>query len=134
MKNLKFIYFLTSFLLICSCSKELEDDASKDLKKIPQNVSVPKKSNKSKPNTSKLNSVCNCYKEALETLDGILDVRSAYDTFDEYNKVAVSAEITKLLVPTPPARVQALDANNDGDFDEYYNHPVYFVNNLLMLL
>ncbi|MVO07947.1 type IX secretion system outer membrane channel protein PorV [Flavobacterium sp. TP390] len=38
--------------------------------------------------------------------------------FDEYNKVAVSAEITKLLVPTPPARVQALDANNDGDFDD----------------
>ena len=38
--------------------------------------------------------------------------------FDEYNKVAVSAEITKLLVPTPPARVQALAANNDGDFDD----------------
>lgn len=85
MKNLKFIYFLTSFLLICSCSKELEDDASKDLKKIPQNVSVPKKSNKLKSDNSKLNSVCNCYKEALETLDGILDVRSAYETFDEYN-------------------------------------------------
>ena len=33
-----------------------------------------------------MNSVCNCYKEALETLDEILDVRSAYDTFDEYNK------------------------------------------------
>jgi hypothetical protein len=80
MKNLKLIYFLTSCLIICSCSKELEDDASKDLKKIPQNVSVPKKSNKLKSDNSKLNSVCNCYKEALKTLDEILDVRSAYDT------------------------------------------------------
>jgi hypothetical protein len=31
--------------------------------------------------------------------------------FDEYNKVGVTAEVTKLLVPTPPALVAALDSN-----------------------
>ncbi|OIQ21145.1 MAG: hypothetical protein BM557_05170 [Flavobacterium sp. MedPE-SWcel] len=35
--------------------------------------------------------------------------------FDEYNKVGVSVEITKLLVPTPPAIVEAIDADGDGD-------------------
>ncbi|NHN27216.1 type IX secretion system outer membrane channel protein PorV [Flavobacterium jejuense] len=37
--------------------------------------------------------------------------------FDEYNKVAVSAEITKLLVPTPPAEVFPIDSNGDGTID-----------------
>lgn len=31
--------------------------------------------------------------------------------FDEYNKVGVTAEVTKLLVPTPPALVAAVDSN-----------------------
>ena len=34
--------------------------------------------------------------------------------FDEYNKVGVTAEITKLLVPTPPALVAAVDVDNNG--------------------
>lgn len=38
--------------------------------------------------------------------------------FDEYNKIGVTAEVTKLLVPTPPARVRAFDSNGDGDFDD----------------
>ncbi|WP_445456971.1 type IX secretion system outer membrane channel protein PorV [Flavobacterium sp. HNIBRBA15423] len=40
--------------------------------------------------------------------------------FDEYNKVAVSAEITKLLVPTPPALITEVneDLNGDGNIDE----------------
>lgn len=37
--------------------------------------------------------------------------------FDEYNKVAVNLELTKLLVPTPPATVAAIDANGDGEID-----------------
>ena len=36
---------------------------------------------------------------------------------DEYNKVGVTAEITKLLVPTPPALVAAVDANNNNTID-----------------
>ncbi|TYA75844.1 type IX secretion system outer membrane channel protein PorV, partial [Seonamhaeicola marinus] len=36
--------------------------------------------------------------------------------FDDYNKVAVTAEITKLLVPTPP-RYGFVDADDDGEFD-----------------
>jgi hypothetical protein len=36
---------------------------------------------------------------------------------DEYNKVGVTAEITKLLVPTPPALVAAVDADNNGTID-----------------
>ena len=34
--------------------------------------------------------------------------------FDEYNKVSVSAEVTKLLVPTPP---EITDVNGDGNID-----------------
>ena len=34
--------------------------------------------------------------------------------FDDYNKVSVTAEVTKLLVPTPPAIIQATDLDNDG--------------------
>lgn len=37
--------------------------------------------------------------------------------FDEYNKVGVTAEVTKLLVPTPPALVAAVDADNNGTID-----------------
>ena len=96
MKNFKCIYLLTCCIIIFSCSKELKDDASQDLKKNPQNVSVPKKSNKSNSINAKLNSVCNCYIEALETLDGILDVRSAYETFDEYNKDTESVNKVKV--------------------------------------
>ena len=98
MKNFKCIYLLTCCIIIFSCSKELKDDASQDLKKNLQNVSVPKKSNKLKSDNSKLNSVCNCYKEALETLDEILDVRSAYDTFDEYNKDTESVNKVKVHI------------------------------------
>ena len=32
--------------------------------------------------------------------------------FDEYSKIGVTAEVTKLLVPTPPALVQAADTNS----------------------
>jgi hypothetical protein len=34
--------------------------------------------------------------------------------FDEYNKIGVTAEITKLMVPTPPATVAAIDADGSG--------------------
>jgi hypothetical protein len=34
--------------------------------------------------------------------------------FDDYNKVSVTAEVTKLLVPTPPAIIQPTDLDNDG--------------------
>ena len=37
--------------------------------------------------------------------------------FDEYNKVSVSVEVAKLLVPTPPAKVEVIDFNNDGTID-----------------
>lgn len=38
--------------------------------------------------------------------------------FDEYNKVGVSLEVTKLLVPTPPATVAAVDADGDGEISD----------------
>lgn len=37
--------------------------------------------------------------------------------FDEYNKLSVSVELTKLLVPTPPAEVNPIDADASGDID-----------------
>lgn len=35
--------------------------------------------------------------------------------FDEYNKVGVNLEVTKLLVPTPPAEVAPVDSDGDGE-------------------
>lgn len=37
---------------------------------------------------------------------------------DDYNKVGVSVEFTKLLVPTPPGPGTPVDANGDGDFTD----------------
>jgi hypothetical protein len=38
--------------------------------------------------------------------------------FDDYNKLALSAELTKLLVPTPPGIQAPIDGNGDGDYDD----------------
>ncbi len=38
--------------------------------------------------------------------------------FDEYNKVSVVGEVTKLLVPTPQIAEQPVDTNGDGDFTD----------------
>ncbi|OXB03028.1 hypothetical protein B0A75_02075 [Flavobacterium oncorhynchi] len=38
--------------------------------------------------------------------------------FDDYNKLAVSVELTKLLVPTPPGPGTPVDTNSDGDFTD----------------
>ena len=86
MKNINYLLLLISCLLIFSCSKETKEDSKKVSKNIPQNVSVPKKSKKSNMDTTKLNSVCDCYKEALSTLDEILLVRNNFNSFEEYNK------------------------------------------------
>ncbi len=98
MKNFKCIYLLTCCIIIFSCSKELKDDASQDLKKNLQNVSVPKKSNKSNSINAKLNSVCNCYKEALSTLDEILVVRNNFNSFDDYTQDQKSIVQVKTLL------------------------------------
>ncbi|MBE8725425.1 type IX secretion system outer membrane channel protein PorV [Flavobacterium hungaricum] len=37
---------------------------------------------------------------------------------DDYNKVAISAELTKLMVPTPPGAGTPFDSNGDGDYDD----------------
>lgn len=37
---------------------------------------------------------------------------------DDYNKVGVSLEFTKLLVPTPPGPETPVDTNGDGDFTD----------------
>ncbi|CAA9194824.1 type IX secretion system outer membrane channel protein PorV [Flavobacterium collinsii] len=37
---------------------------------------------------------------------------------DDYNKVGLSVEFTKLLVPTPPGPGTPVDANGDGDFTD----------------
>ena len=95
MKNINYLLLLISCLLIFSCSKETKEDSKKVSKNIPQNVSVPKKSKKSNMDTTKLNSVCNCYKEALSTLDEILDVRSNYESFEEYSKDTESVNKVK---------------------------------------
>jgi hypothetical protein len=39
--------------------------------------------------------------------------------FDEYNKISVTGEVTKLMVPTPPAKITiaAVDSDNSGTID-----------------
>lgn len=44
-----------------------------------------------------------------------LRVGAGFDfIFDEYNKIGVTAEFTKLLVPTPPAKINVGDLKEDG--------------------
>ncbi|WP_452601884.1 type IX secretion system outer membrane channel protein PorV [Pontimicrobium sp. MEBiC06410] len=41
--------------------------------------------------------------------------------FDQYNKLGVTAEVSKLLVPTPPVfgkRIEYIDDNGDGEYNE----------------
>jgi hypothetical protein len=38
--------------------------------------------------------------------------------FDDYNKVSVIGEVTKLLVPTPQIAGEPVDSNGDGDFND----------------
>lgn len=38
--------------------------------------------------------------------------------FDDYNKITVTGEVTKLLVPTPPATIDPVDSNGDGVIDQ----------------
>lgn len=38
--------------------------------------------------------------------------------FDEFNKIGVNLEVTKLLVPTPPALVQPVDTDGDGEISD----------------
>ena len=42
--------------------------------------------------------------------------------FDEYNKVALTGEVTKLLVPTPP---EVTDVNGDGEINDQDSSQIY---------
>jgi Type IX secretion system protein PorV len=43
---------------------------------------------------------------------------AGYDfAFDQYNKLTLSIEIAKLLVPTPFAKIEAVDTNGNGQID-----------------
>lgn len=37
---------------------------------------------------------------------------------DDYNKIALNLELSKLLVPTPPAFVEPFDSNGDGEIND----------------
>ena len=50
--------------------------------------------------------------------------------FDEYNKIGITAEVTKLLVPTPPALVVAVDADGSGSIEPTEQDEVDDMNNL----
>ena len=50
--------------------------------------------------------------------------------FDEYNKIGVTAEVTKLLVPTPPARIEYYDIDEDGTITGAEQDEVDDMNNL----
>ncbi len=55
--------------------------------------------------------------------------------FDEYNKLAVSAEVTKLLVPTPPirgTRIEYIDDNGSGSYDPDEDTLIREENNIII--
>ena len=86
MNNRNYILLLIGCLIVSSCSKETNDDSKIKSTNIPQKVSATKPSKKSNFDTSKLNSVCDCYGYALNTFAEILKIRINYKTFDEYRK------------------------------------------------
>jgi hypothetical protein len=56
--------------------------------------------------------------QSANFLPANLRLGGGYDfILDEYNKVSVNLELTKLLVPTPPAFVTPIDADGNGEID-----------------
>lgn len=57
--------------------------------------------------------------EGSNFLPSNLRVGAGFDfILDEYNKIGLTAEFTKLLVPTPPSRVAPVDIDGDGTIDQ----------------
>lgn len=56
--------------------------------------------------------------QSANFLPANLRLGGGYDfIFDEYNKVSINLELAKLLVPTPPAFVLAVDSDGDGEIN-----------------
>ncbi|MFT6748284.1 MAG: hypothetical protein ACJAQ1_000190 [Flavobacterium sp.] len=56
--------------------------------------------------------------QSANFLPANMRIGGGYDfILDEYNKVSVNLELTKLLVPTPPAFVTPMDADGNGEID-----------------
>jgi len=53
--------------------------------------------------------------------------------FDEYNKIGLTAEVTKLMVPTPPSRIQYYDIDGDGTISGIEEDEVDDINSLAVL-
>ena len=53
--------------------------------------------------------------------------------FDEYNKIGVTAEVTKLLVPTPPSFIKYYDIDGDGSISAVEESEVDDRNDLVVL-
>ena len=52
-------------------------------------------------------------------LPSLLRLGAGFDfILDDYNKVSLNTEFTKLLIPTPQTPGLPIDTNNDGDFDD----------------
>lgn len=57
--------------------------------------------------------------EAANFLPANMRLGGGFDfIFDEYNKIGVNLEFTKLMVPTPPSTVDAIDSNGNGEIDQ----------------
>ena len=53
--------------------------------------------------------------------------------FDEYNKIGLTAEVTKLLVPTPPRKIDYYDIDGDGTISNSEQNDVNEMNNAAIL-
>ena len=52
-------------------------------------------------------------------LPSLLRLGAGFDfILDDYNKVSLNTEFTKLLIPTPQIPAAAIDLNNDGDYTD----------------
>ena len=121
-----YILLLIGCLIISSCSKESNDDSKTKSTNIPQKVSVSTPSKKTNFDTSKLNSVCDCYKEALSTLDEILLVRNNFNSFEEYNKdnpsEPVMSSSSELEQPeSSPLETSTDDVKTEGTLEEPFS-------------
>ena len=77
---------LLSLFLFSSCSKEKKDISSLRIDPANNQVKLIEPSKENTFDPSMLNSVCNCYKYGLSTLEDVITIRKSFPSLEEYNE------------------------------------------------
>ena len=91
MKNITSILILISCFLLSYCSKETKNN-KQSISLIDSTVTMSKKEGY---DFSDIGTVCDCYEQALNTLDKALKVRKSYNSFDDFIKDKYSVKKVK---------------------------------------